>query len=152
MALKTKGTQLWFKKDDSTLVEIVIKGVTGLGGGRDNIDITNLMSDERENLAGFATPDAIAIPVDWDPSNTSHRDLRVLYDSGETVQWYIGASDGIAPPTISAGVVTKPTTRSWMSFSGYVSNYPIDAAVNDAYRSPVTLQRSGKITVDYKTP
>jgi hypothetical protein len=150
MAIKTQGTRFWFKKDANTLVEIVITSLGGLSGARDQIDITTLVSQEREYLAGFASPDPVQIGINYDPAYTAQRDLRALYDSGATARWIVGLSDGVAPPTIAADVITLPTTRTFLSFDAYVSNFPREFGINDAVRSNVTLQRSGKVTTNEK--
>lgn len=150
MAIKTQNTRFWFKKDADTLVEIVITSLGGLSGSRDQIDTTTLVSEEREYLAGFASPDPVQIGINYDPANLAQRDLRALYDSGNKTRWIAGLSDGTSAPTIAADVITYPTTRTFLSFDAYVANFPREFGLNDAVRSNVTLQRSGPIVTNEK--
>lgn len=144
MAQKTQGTELFYVKDASTIVKVgKVTGVTGTGGAASQIDTTDLDSTEMEYIAGLPNPGSVAAPLNFDPSVEVHQDLYALFQSGESKTWIIGLSDGTAPPTIAAGVITWPTTRTYFDFNGYIADLPIDAAVNSKLESQMTVQRSG---------
>lgn len=152
MGQKTQGTELFYVKDDDTIVKVnKVTGVTGTGGANDQIDDTDLDSTEKEYLAGLPNPAAVASAINFDPANSVHRDLYALWQSGEKVRWIAGLSDGTAPPTILAGVITYPATRSYFDFMGYIADFPIDAAVNSKLETAMTVQRSGPKTPHWKT-
>lgn len=152
MAQKTQGTELFYVKDPSTIVKVgKLTGVTGTGGGNSQIDTTDLDSTENEYMAGLPNPGSVATPLNFDPNVQAHRDLYDLWVSGATKQWLIGLSDGTAPPTITTGTITYPTTRSYLSFNGYISDFPIDAAINSKLQTQMTIQRSGPKTPHWKT-
>lgn len=159
MAMKTQGTSVWVRILTGAVYSLVkvgaVAGVDGLGGAKDQIDITDLESDEREFLAGFANPGAASLPVNYDIANASHAALETLYDSGDVCMWIVGLSDGpkATAPTVVAGtgVVTWPATRSYIDFQGYISDLPLNLALNDAIRTPMQVQRSGKRNLHKKT-
>lgn len=151
MAQKTQGTELFYVKDATTIVKVgKVTGVTGTGGAASQIDITDLDSTEMEYLAGLPNPGSVSVPLNFDQSVPVHQDLYELFQSGETKTWIIGLSDGTAPPTVAASVVTYPATRTYFDFQGYIADLPIDAAVNSKLESQMTIQRSGPKTPHWK--
>lgn len=153
MAKKTQGTELFYQSNATTMVRVGgLTGVTGTGGARSQIDKSDLSSTEMEYFAGLANPGSVATPLNFDPSNQVHQDLLALFQSGESVIWVVGLSDGTAPPTSASGVITYPTTRTYRTFLGYVADFPIDAALNSKYETAMTVQRSGPIATSFKAP
>lgn len=155
MALKTKDTKLWMVLNDSagySLVEIGCPtGITGLGGSKSQIDITCLDSQEQEFLAGFAQPGQMTVELNFDPKVVSHQQLWDLFNSGDTVTWIVGMSDGAVPPTIdSAGSLTFPATRTYVEFDGYIADLPLDFNTNDVVKSSMQVQRSGARVAHFK--
>lgn len=151
MAQKTQGTELFYVKSASVVVKVgKVTGITGTGGGNDKIDTTDLDSTEKESIAGLPDPGAVATPLNFDPQNPVHQDLYELWQSGASVQWIVGLSDGTAPPTVALSVVTYPDTRTFFDFTGYIADFPIDAAVNSKLESAMTIQRSGPKTPHWK--
>lgn len=152
MSLKTKGTEVFFIFQNSNGYSVVKlgcpKGVQGLGGSKSQIDKTCLDSQEMEFDPGMANPGALTIDLDFDPSKVSHQDLLYMDANDETVTWIIALSDGTAPPTVNSGtgVVTYPSTRSYISFLGYIADVPFDIAVNQNVKSNVSIQRTGAKT------
>jgi len=53
----------------------------------------------------------------------------------------VGWADGTAAPTANtAGNFVFPSTRSWITFDGYVRDCPFDFQVNQAVQSQVSIQ------------
>lgn len=145
----TKGTQLYLRYQNSNgyaLTTIACPtGITGLGGGRQQIDVTCLDDDEMQYEPGMPAPTTVTVNLNFDPQKPSHLLLWNLFESGDTEHWIVGLSDGTAAPTVSSstGVITYPTTRSYIDFDGYISDFPFDAAINTVYKSAMQIQRSG---------
>lgn len=157
MGVKTQGTQLYLRRQATAGYSIVQigcpTGATGLGGGRTQLDDTCLDSEEMEYQAGMAAPGPMTVNLNFDPSKISHQELWDLFESGETTEWVIGWPDGKdIPPTVDvgSGTITFPTTRTYTSFNGYVSDLPLDFAVNALVKSAMQVQRSGPRTMHYK--
>lgn len=156
MALRTKGTEVFFVFQNSNGYSLVKlgcpKGVQGLGGSKSQIDETCLDSLEMEFGPGMPNPGAITIDLDFDPSKVSHQDLIYMDANDITTTYIIGLSDGTALPTVNSGsgVVTYPSTRSYISFLGYVADVPFDLSVNANVKSNVSVQRSGAKTFHWK--
>ena len=155
MAMKTKGTELWMVHPTSAGHDMVKigcpTGISGLGGAASQIEVTCLDSEEQEFLGGFAQPGAVTVNLDFDVTKISHTELWDLFESGTTLDWVIGFSDGTAAPTVdSAGLVTFPSTRTYVDFSGYVSDLPLDFSLNSVVKSAMQIQRSGGRTLHVK--
>lgn len=161
MALKTQKTAVWFRKLDGSDYSLVKVGkatsVGGLSAARSQIPVTDLEDETDEQyIAGLRAPGAMSVALNYDTAETSHEDLEGLYDTGEKVLWIVGLSDGApayAAPTVDedTGVVTYPTSRTFISFDGFISDFPLEAGANDAVRSTMTVQRSGPRTVSRKS-
>ena len=157
MSVKTKGTEAWFVFTDSNGNSIVKigcpKGISGLGGAKSQIDETCLDSEEMEYGPGMGQPGALSITLDFDPAKVSHRDLVYMDENDIETTWIIGLSDGAASvvPTVdSAGTITYPATRTFISFLGYIAELPLDFAINSNVTSAVSVQRKGAKTYHFK--
>jgi hypothetical protein len=145
MALKTQGTQLYFIDPDTFAVTVVgcVTALTGLTAARDQIETTCLDSTARTYVAGMATPGAAQFTINFDPSDSSHVRLHELYVEGLDLDFALGWSDGTAAPTSDSTAFTTPTTRTWILFSGFISDLPFDFALNTVVTSNVSIQVSG---------
>ena len=145
MAVKTQGTELFFLDPTTGLaVEVgCVTTITGLTAARDQIETTCLDSSARTYEAGMATPGAASFTINADPNDASHVRLHELYVAGTKVDWALGWSDGTSTPTGDTnGNFNLPTTRSWISFNGYVSDFPFDFALNAVVASNLSIQIS----------
>lgn len=158
MSLKTKGSEVFFVYTNSngyTVVKLGCpKGVSGLGGSKPQIDQTCLDSTEMEFGPGMASPGAITIDLDFDPSKVSHEDLIAMDVADTVTTWIVALSDGATSivPTVNAstGVVSYPNGRTFISFSGYIADVPLDLKVNANVTAAVSVQRSGARTFHFK--
>lgn len=73
------------------------------------------------------------------------------YTSAPAISFTGGAGTGAAAAAALAFRIVPPSTRTYNVFSGYVSDYPLSAAVGQALTSTVTVQISGKTTCTKKT-
>ena len=144
MAIKTQGTELYFlDPEDNSVVEVgCITNLTGLTAARDQIETTCLDSAARTYEAGLPTPGTASFTINADPQDPSHIRLHELYVAGTTLDWAVGWSDGTALPTADSSGLAGPTTRSWIFFNGYVSDFPFDFALNAVVQSNVSVQVS----------
>jgi hypothetical protein len=149
---KTQGLSLFFVKSPTAIQKAPkVVGVSNFGGTRSQIDETD--TDDTEEMrftAGLKNPGSITCDLNQDFANDAQKDLEALYDSGAEVTWILGLSDGTAPPTIAAGNITLPTTRTFIKFTGYIADFPLSWAKNDIGRSTMQIQRSGVRTVSRK--
>lgn len=151
MAVKSQGTQLYFiDPADDTIVEVAcITELTGLSQSRDQIETTCLSDNERSYEAGLATPGVANFGIYTDPAEPSHIRLQQLAVAGTNIEWAAGWSDGIGiPPTgvSSGGEFVLPTTRTWLTFNGYISDFPFEFAQNSVVSSNLGIQTSGPTT------
>lgn len=147
MSILSQGTQVYFKDPaDGSIVAVECATAFNPGGApADQIEDTCLESNVRTYKRGLRTPGQASLTVNADPRNASHIRLHELSedDTVETIEWYVGWSDGTAAPTVADDEVTLPTTRTWFTFQGYVSDFPMDFAANSVVITAATIQRSG---------
>lgn len=152
MALATQGTHLYFLTDSASDGYMKLScptGISGLGGPRDQIDVTCLeQTDEREFLPGLANPGQVSVPFNFDPDAADHIELFDLKASGEKIQWLIALSDGEDDPTIDTnGGFEPPADRTSLEFTAFVADVQIDIATADKVTGTLTLQRSGAVII-----
>jgi hypothetical protein len=145
MAIKAQGTEVFFIDPVGDVVTKVVcaTAITGLTAARDQIETTCLDDQARTYEAGLATPGAAQVTIAADPAEPSHVRLHELYVEGITVPWAIGWSDGMGiAPTADSSDFVLPATRSWVTFEGYISDYPFEFALNSMVTSTMAIQVS----------
>lgn len=153
MAIKSQGTMLYTidPANDAVLVVGCVINIDGIDTTLEQLETTCLESPARTYIAGLATPGAASFQINFDPADASHVRLHELKVAGTTLDWAVGFSDGTAPPTVdSNGNFTLPTTRSWISFDGFMNSYPFTFALNAVVTSTVGIQISGEPVVTPK--
>lgn len=153
MAKKTQGTELWFIDPTGDVLTKVgcVTSITGLTAARDQIETTCLEDQARSYEAGLATPGQAQFGINFDPSDASHVRLHELYVLGENLEFALGWSDGVAPPTNDTSDFVLPSTRSWIRFGGFIADLPFDFSQNAVVASTVSVQVSGFPTLTPKT-
>lgn len=156
MSMKTQGTQIYMVSTTGSTAEVIRIGCpTAFSYSGAPIDqIENTCLDELQAHTyetGLKNPGTANISVDFDTANATHMAVYDQYKSGETTQWAIGFSDGTSAPTLdSSGDLQTGTDRSWVVFSGYVNDLPLDFALNSLVKSDIPVQISGDVTVTAK--
>lgn len=148
--MKAQGSQLYFiDPDTQAVVEVAcITELTGLSQARDQIETTCLSDNERTYEAGLATPGQANFGIYPDPREASHIRMHELAVAGTKLDWAVGWSDGtdIAPTGVDTTGFILPTTRTWLTFNGYISDFPFDFAQNAVVTSNLGIQTSGPTT------
>lgn len=149
MALKTKGTHLYFI-DPATPDTVHRIGcptsITGPSSPIDQIEVTCLESTAREYTGGLKSPGTAQFTINLDFTDSSHVLLKELFTAGTDLKWALGYSDGTANPTALTGDFVFPTTRSYFSFEGYISDFTEQFDLNAVVVSNVSIQVSGETT------
>lgn len=147
MAQKTQGTDL-YAVDPLTgeLLEVgCVTSINGVDTTVEQVEVTCLADLARRYVAGLATPGAATFGINADPKDPSHLRLHQLKVLGETLQWAIGWSESTADPTVdSDGMFVLPTSRSWLTFEGFMNSYPFNFEQNNVVQSTVGIQISGE--------
>lgn len=150
MSKLAQGTNIYFIDDsgsDTDLVTVECATTFNPGGApADQIEDTCLEDFERSYRPGLRTPGQATIGLNADPTNSSHVLMHELSETNPSpeLKWAVGWSDGTAPPTVDvSGDFVLPTTRTWFTFQGYISDFPFDFSLNTVVTSTVTIQRSG---------
>jgi hypothetical protein len=147
MTMLTKGTHIFILDPRNNQITKLAcpKGLTGLSLSTPQISATCLDSEAEEFSPGMPSPGAATIAMDFDTAVASHMLLEDLNANQVTAKWAVGYSDGTAPPTVdSSGDFSLPTSRSWIVFSAYVADIPMDFALNSNVTSSIGVQPSGR--------
>lgn len=146
MAVKTQGTDLFaIDPEDGSLLEVgCVTSIDGIDTTIEQIETTCLSSLARTYIAGLLTPGAATFGINTDPSDDSHVRLHQLKTAGTELSWALGWSDGTADPTVgSPDAFILPTSRSWITFQGFMNSFPFAFAQNSVVQSTVGIQISG---------
>jgi hypothetical protein len=150
IAVLAQGSGFWVLDDTVTSPAIVrqikqTEGISGLGGSRTVIPITNLDSTGVEKQAGLMDAGSIQFSLIFNPADIAHQLLETLANSTTTKpvkQFYVGLSDGaVTAPSFSGTIAggnlvlkTPPgsgnNTRTGYLFSGFVKQWSRAAPVN----------------------
>ncbi len=147
MSIKTQGTDLYFiDPEDGSLVEIACTtSIDSAGATRGVFTVPPCLSDTTGSASkapGELTPATLTFGLNADPTEESHLRLHELLVEGtENVKFALGWSDGTADPTVNSnqGFVT-PTSRTWLTFSGFVSAFPFNFAANAVVATTVSIE------------
>lgn len=147
MSLNVQGSQLFFidpDTDDTVLDVGCVTAIGGIGASREQVDTTCITDIARRIEAGLLTPGAANFTILFDPTVPSHIRLHQLYRDGAQVKWALGFADGVANPVDgdSDGEFNLPTTRTFLTFEGYISDFPWDLAIGQKVSNALALQIS----------
>jgi hypothetical protein len=146
MAIPTQGTDMFaIDPEDGSLIEVgCVTSIDGIDTTIEQIETTCLSAMARTYIAGLATPGSATFGINTDPSDPSHIRLHQIKTAGDTIKWAIGWSDGTSNPTVgSDGDFDLPSTRSWITFEGFINSFPFSFAQNSVVQSTVGIQISG---------
>lgn len=159
MAVMTMGTQVYVtvpvldsNEDPTDVMEVIaiecVTSVTPPSASAEQVETTCLESFVRTYLSGLETPGTGSLGINPDPTKDSHYRLykatKPINGARPVLQFAIGWADGTAAPTLDSNDdMVFPTTRSWIYFDGYVSDFPMEFALNAAVSSTVSIQRTG---------
>jgi hypothetical protein len=146
MTMKTQGTDLYAidPRDESLITVGCITSLDGIDSTIDQIETTCLNSAERTYVAGLGTPGTATFGLNIDTADANHLLLHEIKQLGLTLKWAVGMSDGTAAPTVdTAGDFNLPTSRSWITFEGFMNSFPFSFALNGVVASSVGIQVSG---------
>lgn len=120
--IKVQGTHLYYQ-DGNKIVRVQCAKELTLGADTESdMDVTCLDDPEDNFDVGKTTPGEGSIVVDLDDENPSHLNMVALSKTSprKKVQWFLGTSNSKDAPTITGGTVTLPTTRTWLTWEGYL--------------------------------
>ena len=154
----TQGNQLYIMNQTvSPHVAVVVpalQGIDNLGGQKTAIPITNLDSlGFMEYAPGLVDPGKPSGNIIFEYTDTTMQLLNKLLGmgAGATTSLFYADSDAALPPTVVAGVLTPPQTgsspktytRSGWLFDGFVTEFTIQAQVNNIVLAKFAIQASG---------
>lgn len=155
---KSQGTHLFFADNTDPLAPVVVKlecptGITGLNSGAKTKIPTTCLDElvDETTASGLGQPGTMSVPFILRRAALGQQALFELKESGEVIDWLVGLSDGVSAPTITTGAMIAPVDRTSGHFRAYVEDVALDIATNDVVKGTLTLMRSGKVTMNWKT-
>lgn len=146
MAKKTQGTQLYaLDPDNNELLTVSCAlSIDGIDSTIEQVETTCLEDLARQYIAGLATPGQASFEINADPTVEDHVRLHQLKTAGTSLVWAVGWSDGTEAPQVGTEEdLDLPATRSWISFTGFMTAYPFSFAQNSVVKSNISIQVSG---------
>lgn len=125
--LITNGTKLYFVDPSAStpsVTEVCIVSLSPASGTRNSIDTTTLCEKDIEQSTKGLLPAAdMTFVINFDFESGTKKALVQYEGTGIVLQFAAGASDGTDAPAWDAenSAWTFPTTRSWFTFSGDIS-------------------------------
>jgi len=151
--MKTQGTNLYLVNPSGPAIVAVgcVTSINGVDITRDSIEKTCLETDAREYEPGIKTPAVMNFGLNYEMSTSSHTLMETIFNSGATVQWAIGLSDGTAAPTLDTNDdMDFPTSRSYITFDGFLTSLPFEFPQNEIVRTTINVQMTGDRVISRK--
>lgn len=147
--MKTQGTELYYVDPTGDVVTAVgcITSIDGIDTTVEQVEVTCLQDSARSYEAGLGTPGTATFGIYTNPADASHVRLHELKVLGTSLKWAVGFSDGTGIPPSGAdslGDFILPTTRSWITFEGYMNSFPFSFQQNSSVQSSIGIQVSGE--------
>lgn len=155
----TKGMKVYTidpTKNDGAGEIVVVKKVTSFNfGGAPATEIDDTSFDNEDvmtRVSGLKDPGQATLNVLHSIGEPSHELLKDMDDANDamTTTFAVGFTDGTEPPTIEAGKMKFPNTRSFMAIEGWVLDWPVDFQVNSSVPVPVSIRRISKLITSRK--
>jgi hypothetical protein len=155
--LSTQGGQLYFADDSGSPVVVAsvaqMTGITGLGGKKKKIDITNFDSVKyTEHAPGLIDAGEASFDLIWSFTLANQLLVQSLTEASTSRSFFLASSDGVTAPTfdVATSLLKPPNsggliTRSGFLFFGYFSMFQIDEATDDVIKVKSGVQASGAI-------
>lgn len=150
--LRTTGTTLHvYDEAASKLYDIEASGISGIGGSRAVNNAQNLKDESVTVIPGAITPTSASFTLYLDTGSEEQKALYQLYKTAKVVDFYVGITDDIDNvPTLDGAVLTIPTTRTFAHFRGFLTDFPLEFAVDSLVECNVTVQMETAFDFIYK--
>lgn len=151
MSVLAQGTHIFMVAPSDTGATVLkIEAATSFNPGgapASQIDETTLEDlVYRQYRAGLRDPGQATIGLNADPGKASHLALHEFSEMSPppVIKFAIGWSDGTEIPTLGVDDEwTLPSTRTWFTFDGYISDFPFDFSQNTVVTTEASIQRTG---------
>jgi len=155
--LKAQGTELYVIDPTTKLILAVacVQSIDGIGEAWDSIETTCLEDLVRSYEPSLRTPGTMTFGISLDTSSTVHARLHEIYEDADlnvNLEFCVGMSDGTAQPTLDSNDdYVLDTSRSWLTFLGFLVDYPFSFSQASLVQPQIPVQISGGKTYTRKT-
>lgn len=132
-AIESQGVTLGYSIGSPTSFSSIsnVLSFDGPGGAASVIDVTNLSSVAKEKLMGLPDEGQFAVEINLDPDDASHIALRQARAARTRTEFRLTLTDA------------TPTTAT---FFGYVLQFKVQGAVDQAVKASLTIEIDGVVT------
>ena len=142
--ITSQGSELYFT-DGTTLYNAgCVLSVTPLGDPISAVDQTPLGADCKTNLPGMITPGAFTISTHYSDAAAIDA-LLAAKEAGTVLKWCLLLSETATAPTLVAGEIVPPSTRTAGKFSGWLIDTPLSVATNQLVKLSASVSRTDKV-------
>lgn len=125
----TQGLNAWIINKEENLVHDMgcLFDIDNGSAPRSKIDVTGLCATvSKKYIGGLKDPgeSTWTIKIDDTASDPFFNSLG-FYEGGTTLTFVIGLAGGSVAPTVAAGVITYPSGRTFIHFTGFVSDFKV---------------------------
>lgn len=155
----SQGTKVWIKHGDEDAPTLTkMECITGIQLGDDSpTEIDSTCLDEEDSATsefGLNKPGEGSITINTDPDNASHMVLLQAAADKETVEVFVGWSDGKSEPTLGdapAFEVTLPEDRTWTTFTARLKESSPTFDPDSLVKHSIAMKRQTKAVTAYRT-
>lgn len=156
--LKVQNTNLFaIDPVDGSIIDIdCVTSIDGIDSAVASTAISCISKRVDTKIAGNITPGSLTFGINFDPSEPSHLRLHELKSIGATLQWAIGLSDFAMPtpdtvgpvPTVDTnGDFVLPDDRSFVTFPGFMTSYPLAFAAGGVVASTIGVEMTDDFVI-----
>lgn len=130
------GAGTVFSRGDGASPEVFtdvgdVLSVVGLGGVKDEVEITNLGSVAKQFVSALSDFGEVQLELNWNPQDAEHVLLR---------------SDQEGSARVNYRVIWADVSSTQVDFNGEVMEFSISTEPNDAVKASVRIKLSGALT------
>lgn len=133
-AIESQGTIVAFSYGGSPSSFTTVPNVTdfsGPGGQASVIDVTNLLSTQKEKMMGLSDAGQLTFNLNFDPDSSVHQQIRQAWVTRQLCEIKITFTD---------------STPASCILSGYVLGFQLSGGVDNVIKAAITFEITGPLT------
>lgn len=141
----TQGLNAWIINTEENFVKDMgcLFDIDNGSAPRSKIDVTGLCAtDSKKYTGGLKDPGESTWTIKMDDTDSDpFFDSLGFYDDGTNLTFVIGLAGETVAPTVSGGVITYPSGRTFIHFIGYISDFKIVLEKDNIVTVEIVIQQ-----------
>lgn len=143
----SQGTQVYFA-DGTALYELKCAlTLTPVGDPIAPVDMTPLGAAVKTSAPGIVTPSQFSVTAHYNKDDTAQQRLFSAYNNRDTLKWCILFPETTSQPSLSGDNIVAPANRTSIKFEGWLTDRPLQVALNKLVGLSIPVQRTTTSTV-----